>query len=347
MRIVNLMLSNRFGGIGQAYIDYNACLLREGHEVLAICHRHGGWLELTERQQTDHKLSILSVTQKGGVKGLPSAWRIRRACRRFAPDVIVIHNYLGFNLLATRGIAPRVAVTHMYKCRHFDRVEGVIALTDELRTMCRQAGVETPVHIVPNMIDGPFTTPPTGWRDDRRPVIGGLGRLDTHKGFEVLIDACRQLRERSIAFHCLVGGSGFLEKELRSQVRELELDDQVEFVGFVDDKAAFFDRLDLFVAPSVSETFGITLLEAMKYGTPVVATDTGGHGDILSNGHNGILVPTSDATALANAIARQLADPAGACRLATSASQTLRDRYTMDAVGPQLNVALEDIAHRP
>jgi glycosyltransferase involved in cell wall biosynthesis len=346
MRIVNLMLSNRFGGIGQAYIDYNACLLRGGHEVLAICHRHGGWLELTERQQAVGKLSILSVTQKGGIKGLPSAWRIRRACRQFVPDVIVIHNYLHFNLLATRRIAPRVAVTHMYKCRHFDRVDGVIALTGELRAMCRQAGVETPVHIVPNMIDGPFAASPVGWRDDTLPVIGGLGRLDTHKGFEVLIDACRMLRERSIAFRCLIGGSGFLEEQLRAQASALALDDCVEFVGFVDDKAKFFDRLDLFIAPSVSETFGITLLEAMKFGKPVIATDTGGHGEILSDGHNGVLVPTRDATALADAIARQLADPASTCRLAAMASQTLRDRYTMDAVGPRLIAALDDIASR-
>ena len=105
-------------------------------------------------------------------------------------------------------------------------------------------------------------------------------------------------------------------------------------------------RLDLFVAPSVSETFGITLLEAMKYGRPVVATETGGHGDILRDGENGVLVPTRDATALADAITRQLADPAGAYRLATAASQTLRDRYTMDAVGPRLSAALHDIAHR-
>jgi glycosyltransferase involved in cell wall biosynthesis len=346
MRIVNLMLSNRFGGIGQAFVDYNACLLRGGHEVLAICHRHGGWHELAERQRSAGELSIVAVSQKGGIKGLPSAWRIRRACRRFAPDVIVIHNYLHFNLLATRGIAPRAAVTHMYKCRHFDRVDGVIALTEELRGLCRQHGVDTPVHIVPNMIDGPFAAPVRGWRDPSLPIIGGLGRLDTHKGFELLIDACRLLRERSVAFRCLIGGSGFLEQQLKSQVSTLGLDDHVEFVGFVVDKAAFFDRLDLFVAPSVSETFGITLLEAMKYGKPVVATETGGHGEILSHGHDGVLVPTRDASALADAVAQQLADPGSAFRQATTASQTLRDRYTMDAVGPRLTAALDDIARR-
>ncbi len=347
MRVANIMLSNRFGGIGQAYLDYNASLLDEGHEVLAICHREGGWLELTKKQQGSARLSIVSVTEKGGLKGLPSAWKIRRACKTFRPDAIVIHNYLYFNLLATRGIAPQLGVTHMYKCKHFDKLAGVIALTDELRQMCQDAGVNVPIHIVPNMIDGPFIEPKEGWRDANRPVIGGLGRLDAHKGYEHLIEACSLLRSRGRAFRCVIGGTGFDESALHAQVKDLGLEDIVRFVGFVDNKQRFFESIDLFIAPSVQETFGITLLEAMKYGRPVIATATGGHTAIVTENQNGLLVPPRDPAALADSIDSLLADPDRARQYAIAASRSLHDHYTMSVVGAQLTSALRKTLQTP
>ena len=81
-------------------------------------------------------LAMLTVSEKGGPKVLPSMLKIRAATRKFQPDIIIIHNYVRVGMLATRGIAPQISITHMFKCKHFEKLSGVIALTVELADLC-------------------------------------------------------------------------------------------------------------------------------------------------------------------------------------------------------------------
>jgi glycosyltransferase involved in cell wall biosynthesis len=344
MKVSNIMLSNRFGGIGQVYIDYQQVLSQRGHAVQPICHRSCVWSEATARQLREHNGQPLrTVTAKGGPLALWSLFRIRSWVRRFSPDIIVIHNYVRLGLLACRDVAPTVAVTHMYKFKHFDKFSGVLALTPELREKCLRAGVqEKRVHLVPNFISGPFPA----CRPPRRtpPVIGGLGRLDHVKGYPHLIEASRLLRARGLDHRLLLGGNGFQEAELRAQAKAAGLDESRIFLGYVADKAAFFDQIDLFCVPSLQEPFGLTVLEAMKFGKPMVATSVGGPASILTHEQDALLVPPADAPALADALARLLLDPHFAQRLADSAQKTVRTSYSAEIIGEKLETTLAAIA---
>ncbi|MFU8848441.1 MAG: glycosyltransferase family 4 protein [Opitutales bacterium] len=335
------MLANRFGGIGQAYLDYNTALARRGHAILAVCHRDGGWREATLAQMERWaNMEVIAVREKGGIKALPSAWRIRRAVSSFCPDVIIIHNYLRFVMAATRGLAPQVSITHMYKCKHFDRLASVIALTEELKAMCVSKGIlPERITIVPNMIEAPFHRLQTV-RKGSSFRVGAFGRLDSVKGFNYLIDAAAILAKRGFNFSLKLGGSGFDEQLLRDQVNRLGLGNQVEFTGFVSNKEAFFRKLDCFVIPSTSEPFGIVALESMKYGIPTIASAVGGLCEIFTSGRNGLLVPPATPTALADAIETLWQSPEKRLSIAQAATETLKQRFAEPQVGARLEAAL-------
>ncbi len=102
-----------------------------------------------------------------------------------------------------------------------------------------------------------------------------------------------------------IGGEGPLRKELRQLVRELNIADQVVFLGQIEREAVFLEmkECDAYVHPSHYETFGVTLIEALACGKPVIATACGGAECIVREG-NGILVPPQDIERLEEAMAR-------------------------------------------
>lgn len=338
------MLSNRFGGIGQAFIDYNECLLSLGHSVQAVCHERGGWKEVVEEQMSTHpKLERLTVKYKGGPRALPEMLKIQLAVRSYQPDVIIIHNYLRLALMATWGIAPRVGITHMHKYKHLQKVAGVIALTDTLATACReQAKVPSSrIHIIPNMIAGDIHAP---MEIGSEPLtIGGLGRLDNDKGFHFLVESCILLKQQGFPFRLKLGGVGFDQEKLKKRVQQAGLCDHVQFCGMIKDKARFFGEIDVLIVPSLQEAFGIIILEGMKFGVPVIASNISGPASIITHGKTGLLVPPANPEAIAMAIRKLAVSPELAFQLAKAASYELRSKYAMDVVGNQLNSALETI----
>src|SRR6185436_14775046 len=106
-----------------------------------------------------------------------------------------------------------------------------------------------------------------------------------------------------------IGAALFGEEDyaasLRTLAAELGLAHRVDFVGFVADVNAEFARLDVLVVPSlVPEGFGLTVVEGMAAGVPVIAPDAGGPAEVITDGVDGVLVPAGDTAALATALAR-------------------------------------------
>ena len=104
--------------------------------------------------------------------------------------------------------------------------------------------------------------------------------------------------------------------------RELGLAGRVHFLGQRRDIPDLLSALDIFVLPSHSEGVSLALLEAMAAGLPVIATAVGGLPEVVTDGENGLLIPPKDPEALAQALARLLADPALAKKLGENARRT-------------------------
>ena len=114
-------------------------------------------------------------------------------------------------------------------------------------------------------------------------------------------------------------------QQLEELVTTLELTASVSFLGERRDALQLMANADIVVVPSSQpEPFGIVLIEAMALGRPVVATDAGGPREIVTTGHDGLLVTPGNATALADAIGQLVEDPDNARRLGSNARLTAK-----------------------
>jgi len=147
------------------------------------------------------------------------------------------------------------------------------------------------------------------WRRELAPngevILCCVGRLAPEKGFPFLAKVARALQDRGVAFKLLVVGGNrnpAVEAEVRSAFEPLG--NRVLFTGFLEGEslARAYATADVFVHCSVTETFGLVVLEAMACGLPVVARDAGGPSEIVSDGKSGYLTPPDDLEAMVNKV---------------------------------------------
>lgn len=176
-----------------------------------------------------------------------------------------------------------------------------------------------------------------------------LSNLLEAKGVLVLLEACRQLKNSSLPFHCtFVGGDADLTVELCSQkVSDLGLTRQVEFVGkkYGEEKAQAFSHADIFAFPTHyhNECFPLVLLEAMQHGLPVVSTFEGGIADIVEEGVTGYLVPKKDAEALAEKLAMLINDPELRKKMGRAGREKFAANYTLEIFEQRLTAILNQL----
>jgi glycosyltransferase involved in cell wall biosynthesis len=181
--------------------------------------------------------------------------------------------------------------------------------------------------VVRNGIDVERFARPRQRAFDGAPVIGAVGRMSDEKGHRYLIQAMPAvLREWPKARLVLVG-YGALEGELRGRASSLGLDGAVTFTG-ERDSADMLPSFDVFVQPSLYESQGLALLEAMAAGIPTIASDVGGVGDVVRDGETGLLVPAADPGALAAAIGRLAGNPDLGLALSRNAARHVRDHFS-------------------
>lgn len=161
------------------------------------------------------------------------------------------------------------------------------------------------------------------------PLIGSLGNLRPAKGYDVLIRAAAQLKQKGLDCHFAIAGQGKgrLADELLALRKELQVEDCVHFIGFQADSAAFLSGIDLFVLSSTSEGFSISTIEAMASKLPIVVTRCGGPEEIIVGDRTGIMVAPGDAQALASAIEKVLNDRPGATQMALAAQAAALERF--------------------
>ena len=162
-----------------------------------------------------------------------------------------------------------------------------------------------------------------------------IGRFVPTKGFDVLLRACHALVRSGLELRLTLAGDGSRMPQLRRLVGRLGLGGRVSFPGFVphDRISDLFLNADLFVMPCVVDPAGnrdglpTVILEALLHRVPVVATDVSGIGEIIQDGVTGFLVPQRDVQALADAIARTVADGKRAVEMAERGRTRVREDF--------------------
>jgi glycosyltransferase involved in cell wall biosynthesis len=165
------------------------------------------------------------------------------------------------------------------------------------------------------------------------PLIVFAGRLEHEKAPDILVDATpRILASAGDAMIC-IAGDGPMRSELERTVKERGLERSVRFLGWRDDTDRVMGAADIVVhLRRGREAFGLTVVEAMMLGKPVVAVDAGALRDVVKDGETGVLLETLDAGTFADAVVRLLLDCDFAARVAFAAHETAVRKWTLQAM---------------
>jgi glycosyltransferase involved in cell wall biosynthesis len=282
----------------------------------------------------------LARRSRSGV--LRAAWAVRRAVSRFAPDVVLAHN-VAASLVARLAVLPRrrplLTVFHGVADHEFAAAtrilrrtsDRVVAVSPATADRLAEAGLDRPV-VIRNAV---FARRPVFGRAEVRaslevsgemPVALCVARLEPQKRHDVLLDAWSRLGGDAVLW---VAGDGSLRAELGRRAERLG--GRVRFLGTRTDVPDLLAAADVAVLTSDWEGLPLAVLESMAAGRPVVATDVGGVGDLLSGG-GGLVVPPGDPAATAEALGTLLFDPVARRAAGAEALRTVEREYDPHAL---------------
>ena len=158
-------------------------------------------------------------------------------------------------------------------------------------------------------------------------VIGSIGRLEEIKGYHVLLEAVARLRAGCPAAKVLLVGDGASRQRLQWLAAKLQLGDVVAFAGTQKDPAAFLAAMDVFVLPSESEGLGLSIIEAMAAGLPVIGSNAGGIPEVVTHCQTGLLFESKDAADLARCLADLVGSPDLSRKLAAAGRAAAEEKF--------------------
>jgi glycosyltransferase involved in cell wall biosynthesis len=161
-------------------------------------------------------------------------------------------------------------------------------------------------------------------------IVGVVARLEAEKGHRTLLEAWPLVLAAQPRAWLLIVGEGSERDSLEAEAASLGISDRVVFTGRREDVPAVTAALDVSVLPSYREAQGLSVLEAMALGRPVVASRVGGIPEMIEDGVSGLLVPPNDREALASAIVRLLADHPFADMIAKRGHDLVHDRFCVE-----------------
>lgn len=255
-----------------------------------------------------------------------------------------IHTYHGIHYLNT---VETVSVWF----RHIDRF--LLRMTDQIICVCQSdvkkgmsVGIVPPekTSVIPYGIEtGVFrkNSSLTTLRqelniDPSTFLFGHIGRLHVQKGQKYLLQAFHLMNKECPNSKLVMIGDGELRDELTGMAQELGISDKIYFLGARTNPAEYLAIFDCFVLPSLWEGQPISLLEAMVAGKPIIATTVDGINDILIDGKNALLVPSTNSEILARSMVRMCQDSALAKRLAEEAQRTVAAGYAIEHMCDQI-----------
>jgi mannosyltransferase len=183
---------------------------------------------------------------------------------------------------------------------------------------------------------------------DKR-LVGCFGRVRPNKGTDVFVDSMIELLPTRPDVAAIILGRtteqhGGFRRELQRRIEAAGLVDRIHFLGEVPfPMEPWYRILDLYIAPPRWEGFGVTPLEAMASGVPVVATTVGAFEELVVEGRTGSLIPPGEVAPMVEAAARWLDDPAASSAAAVAAREHVSREFSIESEAAGINAVYERV----
>ena len=364
MRILQLTSHLDVGGITTYVVQLSESLARRGHQVV-VASGGGALAARCERGGLVHWEVPLATSAEFSPQ---VAWACRGLSRRLSASLVdVIHAHtrtaqVVAAWLSRRHRIPYVTTWHGFFRRRLSRrwwpCTGAmtIAISEPVAAHLRDVFRVPPerIRMVPHGIDAARFGQPVAPAELQRmraqlrlppdgPVVGTMARLVPSKGVDQLLEAFGHVRATIPQARFVVVGDGAERARLEQHAARLGLSASVRFAGAMPDARAVLSLMDVFVfMPATEEGFGLSLLEAMASGRPIVAVRRGGGASwVLDRAQGEMLVVEPDPARIGEAVAGLLRDAGEAARLSSRARQAAASTYDFARVVEQV----EDVYH--
>ena len=333
------MIGGGWGGVEAFFRDCCIEMSKRRHRILAVVRKKS---QLHDAISSYYEyVEVETVGNRFGNYDLLSVLEITRILKKFNPDIVVSHNprtalFTNKSKPADTRAWPHVSfVPNRLRQKYYQGTDMIIPHTKSQATTDYHVDLVEPKfsEVIPLFT----STEPV---ERIRPIstirnIFAAGRLQRVKGFNHLLDAICGLSNIGCDVKLTVAGDGPELNNLLQQREKLNLEKLVDFSGFSENVIEQMKQADLFVLPSVSEPFGIVLLEAMALCIPIVTTKTNGPLEIFDNS-SAVLVDVGSARALRKGMQIAIQDPESTMQRSSKALEIFKTRYSPDAVVPRL-----------
>ena len=222
--------------------------------------------------------------------------------------------------------------------RIFTYADKVQAISTFLAHWAKNVGFKEEVEIIPNGVDiERFKIKDSRFKNS----LITTSRLVEKNGIKDLIESIKYLPQN---IKLTIVGSGPLESELKHHSRILNLESRIKFLGHIphNDLPEHLHEADIFIRPSLSEGFGVSFVEAMAAGLPVVATQVGGIVDFLKNGETGLFCEVNNPKSIADKVMEYINNPELVSKVVENARKMVEEKYDWDLIAKEMKMKVFD-----
>jgi glycosyltransferase involved in cell wall biosynthesis len=215
-------------------------------------------------------------------------------------------------------------------------VKDVIAVSEYAAEILKKKGIPSQkITIIHNGISENVSTDTESegnkiGSDQQHVIVGTCCRLSEQKGLRWFLDAIALVKKKDPGVKFIIWGDGPQKQELKNRSVELQIDDVLEFPGYVKNINACLDKIDIFVMSSYVEYFSIALLEAMRAGLPILATSAGGNPEAIRHEKDGLLTPVDAPQEFADSLLRLAHSKSLRNELGQNAQRRFENKFTED-----------------
>lgn len=342
MNIIHLVSNKSWGGGEQYVLDLAKEQLRHGHHITIVTRR----VKAVSDRFTDEGFKVVHAPLKGAIDFI-SPIRLSKLLNGPEPTIIHVHNFKDALVAArARRLVPGcraciVLTRHLVKpakistsyLRLYADIDAMIFVSH----IARQAFLSThpaidlaKISVVHNSIARPTTTDGnSSTNNNGTTTLMYHGRISPEKGIDTLIHALAMLKDLDVKLVIVGTGKAQDVSPLINLSRRLDVNGMIDWKGHVDDVHPLIQQADIGVVPTrAQEAFGLSVLEYMAHGKPVVTTDNGAQPEYITSGKNGLLVPPDNAMALADAIQSLIQSPQRREEIGRNATETVADQLS-------------------
>lgn len=354
MRVMEIIREAE-GGMKTHFISLVKGLAAQGIEVIVLCNFERKSRILMESDG----VQIIPCPFPGTIKLLTdfrTIVQIASIIRDTRPNIVHCHGFkaglLGRSACLLTG-SPMLYTVHNFitygrdkytswLIRNIERwmgnkTDAIISVSHALKkSMNKDNGIDNEkIHVIYNSIPqwSPGDRNATRRKhniEDNHILIGTVARLIPSKGIDVLLKAVAGIVTSNSCIKLLIAGSGPEETRLKELSQKLGMESQVIFTGRISDMHNYYSAFDIFILPTLTEGLGITVMEAMYFGLPVIASSVGGIPELVKDRINGLLVQADNIFELRTAIQFLLDNPLKATQYGKQAKEDIEKGLTQN-----------------